>query len=219
MKREDFLTYIDGVVQEILPGLQSLESAREEVLKVNREIIFNSSKAIESVHAERFDEALQYLLRARSQLLGVEEDVERGKDVSLLRKILDSGQREFVEAVLTYSFACSVSPDDVFGEMELKPVSYVMGILDFAGELRRLFLDALIEGDFGAAETALKIMKRIYSALVGLDIRVSMLPGFKKRLDIVRNQIERSTENLYLSRVSRKIKGQDVGEGEDTRER
>lgn len=206
MREEGFLAFIDGVIQKNLPVLHRIESIREEVIQVNRRIIFESSKAIESVHAKKFDEALQYIERAKLRLIKTREELGKEDASSLLDKMLESGEREFFEAALTYSFARSAPPGEILGEIDIKPIPLIMGIVDFTGELRRIFLDALVEGELHTAEESLRTIRHIYSTLIGLDVRVSMLPGFRKRLDIIRSQMERSTENLHLSRVSQRLR-------------
>ncbi len=199
MAEHDFMVELDGIIDSTTPNLRSLESSRETIIRRNREVINNSSKAIEAIHAGNRERSLEYIKGAKSHLMEAGDLVAESRDASLLGRVIQNGEGEYVEAVLTYSYAFSESPKDLLRNLNISPVSVVWGILDFSGELRRLFLDSLMKREALSAEKALGTMKKIFSSLVAIDIRTSMISGFKKKLDLLRSQIERSTEDLVLA--------------------
>lgn len=213
MRDYDFMVELDGIIGSTTPLLRSLESSRETVIRRNREVVNNSSKAIEAVHAGNREMALRYIKGARSSLEEASGLVVESGESSLLGRVIQNGEGEYVEAILTYSFAFSESPKSLLEGMRISPVSIVWGILDFSGELRRLFLDSLMESEVASAKRALEAMKKIYSSLIAMDVRTSMISGFKKKLDLTRSQIERSTEDLILAARTNEAGEAPRGEG------
>jgi translin len=67
--------------------------------------------------------------------------------------------------------------------------AYLLGMLDFVGEIRRMALDSLRHGDAEDAQRLLSTMESIYEDLMSLD-RTSILPNFRHKLDAARRIIE-----------------------------
>jgi translin len=81
--------------------------------------------------------------------------------------------------------------------------AYLLGMLDFVGEMRRLILDALRRGDAEEAQESLTIMEGIYEDLMSLD-RTSILPNYRHKLDAARRILETTRGDVAtdLRRVS-----------------
>ena len=62
-----------------------------------------------------------------------------------------------------------------------------------------------MEEDYDRALECLNTMRYIYGKMVAIDIRTSLIQGFKKKLDQLRIQIERSIEQLHLSFETNKL--------------
>ncbi|MEM3012075.1 MAG: hypothetical protein QW084_01770, partial [Candidatus Hadarchaeales archaeon] len=70
---------------------------------------------------------------------------------------------------------------------------------DASGELRRAVLDCLRRGEFRPAEELFSLMEKIYELLVEFDYPDAVLPGMKRKQDVVRGLIERTRGELTLS--------------------
>ena len=88
-------------------------------------------------------------------------------------------------------------------EVGTSSTAYLLGMLDFVGELRRMTLDSLRHGDAEKAQKLLSTMESVYEELMGLD-RTSILPNFRRKLDASRRIVETTRGDVAtdLRRIS-----------------
>lgn len=81
--------------------------------------------------------------------------------------------------------------------------AYLLGMLDFIGEMRRMILDALRHGKADEAQNLLIKMESLYEDLMSLD-HTSILPNFRRKLDADRRILEATRGDVAtdLRRVS-----------------
>lgn len=77
---------------------------------------------------------------------------------------------------------------------------YLLGLADAMGELRRAVLDFLRKGELKSAEELFSLMEGVYEFLVEFDYPDAVLPGMKRKQDVVRGLIERTRGELILSK-------------------
>jgi len=82
--------------------------------------------------------------------------------------------------------------------------SYIMGLADVPGELRRQALDALRVGEMERAETLLLRMEEIYLSLVSME-EATLLKGLRRKLDIARGVIERTRSEVTAEAGRRRL--------------
>ncbi|MEM2908122.1 MAG: hypothetical protein QXP65_02865, partial [Candidatus Hadarchaeales archaeon] len=63
---------------------------------------------------------------------------------------------------------------------------------DVAGELRRRALDLIRANEVQAAERVLELMEEILELLMEFDYPDAVLPGMKRRQDMVRRMVEKT---------------------------
>ena len=80
-------------------------------------------------------------------------------------------------------------------EITVPHYSYLLGLGDVPGELRRQALDALRVGDLDLAESRLVMMEHIYLNLVSMD-ETHLLKGLRRKMDITRGVIERTRSEV-----------------------
>ena len=196
---------IDILLNASLPSLKKLEGERELILQYSRELINICSKTIESAHTGGKEKAINYLNQAKI-ILKKAKDISNNVEGSYLTgNILLQSEQEYVEAVLTYSYVFDKDINSFLQGLNITSAAIITGILDFSGEVRRLLLNALMEEDYDRALECLNTMRYIYGKMVAIDIRTSLIQGFKKKLDQLRIQIERSIEQLHLSFETNKL--------------
>jgi translin len=87
--------------------------------------------------------------------------------------------------------------------------SYILGVGDVIGELRREVLECLRLGMVERAEEDLKLMERIYLDLLSLEEASLLLKGLRRKLDVARGVIEATrgevTSELARARLSASI--------------
>jgi translin len=74
--------------------------------------------------------------------------------------------------------------------------AYVLGLLDFTGEVKRYSLDRLLDGDLERAKEGYEIMREIYYELKTLVFPDFVLPRFRPKLDVLRIQLESLGETI-----------------------
>ena len=84
-----------------------------------------------------------------------------------------------------------------------KIITSLQGLADVIGELRRLALDALREGDVEKGEKCLETMDEIYIEMLALDEAYMLVPGLRRKNDIARRIIE-TTRGDITQEVRRK---------------
>ena len=178
--------------------LSEVETLKDIVIKGNRDVISSCSKAIDAARIGERGKAEEELLRA---INGYESLRKRLAESELgeehLFKLILEAEREVVEAYLFYLYVFGSAPP--LDLSSLSPEGIVRGFLDFTGELRRLFLEKLIKDDLRGARESLELMKEVYSMISSSGIHLSTFGDLKRRLDILRSQIEKSLEDLNVA--------------------
>lgn len=193
------LAELRELVNRISLQIRKVEEAKDELLRLNRELTALSSRSIEASRRGNEKEARALLEKSGTIFRRCREILASVKfGERLLSRVLD-GERELVEAILTYSFVFGKYPEGIADLDEFDPETLITGLLDFTGELRRIFLESLIEDDLKRANEVMELMRETYSAVSSSDIRMSTVAGMKRRLDILRGQIERGLGDLNLA--------------------
>jgi len=160
-----------------------------------------SKMAILMVHQRRLEKAGN-MLKDVSNLFS--ELSEFANDYSELTYsgIVDAAYQEYSEA---YLFLKLVDENRFvsFEEIGAPMSSYVLGLADVIGELRRKALDSLREGDVSTAEKFLYLMDQIYIELNGMGDAYFLLHGLRRKCDIARRIIE-ATRGDVTAEVSKR---------------
>ncbi|MGC8479145.1 MAG: hypothetical protein ACP5M9_00540 [Candidatus Micrarchaeia archaeon] len=173
--------------------IMALHSRRDKVLGLSREIVLLSGRTITAIHADKLKEAgtsIKKLKLLDKNLKNIEKGFEYNSQ---------QAHQEFVEA---YSLFIMVNENRLPEMLELKTdeISYLLGLLDVVGELKRKGFDCLRSGQYKKTEIYYKLMLEIYDSTVPLRFANSILPDFRKKQDVARMQIERTgTELLFFS--------------------
>jgi translin len=89
-------------------------------------------------------------------------------------------------------------------ELNTTYTSYLLGLCDVVGELRRGALDSILEGESSKANKYLEYMDKIYDAIMKLDYPSGLVP-IKRKQDMVRSLIEKTRGELAVAVCERKI--------------
>jgi len=143
-------------LNKIAKSLSEVQDAREFLLKNTREIIILCSKSIISVHKEDMKSAKNNLKQADVLLKKYKK-----KATPDLRRYMITPEQEFVEAA---SLIAIVEKNEIPSEKELDvmPESYVLGLMDCVGELKRMIFDKIRIGDIDNASRVFEIMENLY---------------------------------------------------------
>jgi len=170
------------------------EKLREKVLELSREVIRASSRAIAAMHRGDSGIIRKEMSRANSSLSTLVKAVK--KDPAWMDSgLVQSAYQEYCEARIVQ--ALLVKGKFLYPkELKAPYTAYLGAMADAAGELRRYTLDSIRADKVETAERALRHMEDILELLMSFDYPDAILPGMKRRQDMVRQVLERTRGDL-----------------------
>jgi translin len=106
--------------------------------------------------------------------------------------------KEFVEANVTCALIRNeplLTPE----ELVVEPSTYLNGLAEVVGELRRRSLDILRHGYSPEVERLLGIMDEIFSVMVTMDYPDAITNGLRRQTDLARGIIEKTRGDITFS--------------------
>jgi translin len=180
------LTYqsVETSLRSAAISLDQIAARREKLIKESRDIISLSSKTIISIHTSRLKEAKKMLGEARVRL----QNLRKVAGNDLLRYLLSSEQ-EFVESnvMMSIVFGKEIPSLEV---LKVTPSSYILGLLDAVGELKRAVYDKIRQNDLQGAEERFRAMENLYVMLSPFAVYDNIVQGVRRKLDVARILIE-----------------------------
>lgn len=210
LKKGRHISTFERSIVSAVRKFESDEKRRESLLKDSRDVLSFCSKAIVAAHTGNIKQSKSDIESAAHELgklrLAAGDDLDR---------YIQSSEMEFVEAVV---FLALLSKEDIPGyeELGVKPSSYVLGLLDVVGEIKRKVFDYVRVDRHQEASRLFECAESIYLTIRPLAIFDNLIPGIRRKLDVDRILLEdmRSliTEEVRrnklldsLSRVERKL--------------
>ncbi len=184
----------EEVAQRINKELQSKNEAREKALSFARQTIRASSSSIRAIHQEDFDRASDLLDQAGKNLKECDALLGDFPDI-YYAGFLQDAQKEYVEGQATFALILGQplpGPD----ELNVGYTSFLNGIGEAIGELRRHILDIVRKGDLERGEDFLAAMDEIYYLLTSFDYPDAIMPGLRRITDVARSIMERTRGDL-----------------------
>jgi translin len=169
--------------------LRKKEEDFDKVMLRNRKIVRSCSNSIKSMHAYDLKEAKKHLKEAEKELKVILPYAD--KFPSQLNHVL----QEYAEAQIVLS-AIEKKKIPSFGELKINEISYLNGLLDAVGELKREMYESLRRGNRNEAKQYFKMMEQIYDELLPLRFSNAILPEFRRKQDVARMQIENARGEL-----------------------
>ncbi len=188
------------MLEDLKRILEEKEAAREELIKLSRDMRLNSSKAIAYIHAGNFEKAEEHLKKAEEIFEEIKKFKEKFWDIYYLS--FDAMQ-EFVEAIVFKNVVENLSlevnlPDG------LEPAPILGGFADSIGEMRRFALTLLVKNNVEVAKKVLELMEELYFKLVEFTFHDKITGNLRPKLDVARNSIERTKSDLLSAIVAKK---------------
>lgn len=174
-------------VDRIQAELISYDKAREKLQVLTRNATRLCGWAIIQVHRGKLNEANKTLSEARQALDELQGLLADHSELPQFGQALVAFQ-EYAEAKLVFQMKKNGKLASQ-REVGTSSTAYLLGMLDFVGEMRRMTLDELRRGKADEAQRLLSAMEKIYDDLMSLD-RTSILPNFRRKLDASRRIVE-----------------------------
>ena len=183
-------------IENIISYLQKKQEGFDSVAQLSRDIIRGSGLAITLLHNKDVE-------GAKKRISDIEEIVGKiriyDKDFAYYSV---QAYQEYAEAKIFYGIKTSgriYGP----GAIGVRGEAYLFGLLDVAGELKREIVEALSEGCVSDAERYYALMKEIYDSTRSIRFAEAVLPGFRKKQDVARIQLENAGSDILLAKQMR----------------
>ena len=194
---------IKSIAEDIRVLLDETNQAREDALRISREVIRLSANSIRASHREDFDEACELKSQARKKIEETKEFLKNKHEIYYTGYVQDA-QKEYAESELTYAIVREFQfPTHV--ELGVESPAYLNGLAEAIGESRRHVLDVLRHGDLERGERILNIMDEVYYVLITFDYPDAVTQGLRRQTDMVRGVLERTRADITLLLQQKKL--------------
>ena len=177
-------TNVHSSLDDINRELRNVEERRENLIKNTRDVIILCSKSIVALHNNEIDEARNKISQATVML-----DKFREYAKTDLHKYIAVAEQELVEACMLKSI---VEESSLPSKKELNVLgsSYLTGLLDCIGEIKRMVYDKMRVGKAGDATKLFATMQDLYSIVYPFSVYDNLIPGLRRKLDVSKMLIE-----------------------------
>ncbi|CAL5399203.1 unnamed protein product [Camellia sinensis] len=199
--------------------LNELNDKRERVVKASRDITINSKKVIFQVHRMSKHNKEEVLEKAEKDLAAVTDQyVARlvkelgGTDFWKLRRAYSPGVQEYVEAMTLFKF-CKTGTllnlgeingillplsDPSLDPLQINVLDYLLGLADLTGELMRMAIGRISDGELEYAEKICRFVREIHRELTLLAPDMDDSNEMKTKMDTMLQSVVK-IENACFS--------------------
>ena len=180
------LNKVKSSLNDISKSLHNVNASREYLIKNTRDVIILCSHSIIATHNGDLKLAKQKIKNAELVLKKNQKKATEG-----FKKYLITPEQEFVEAC---SFLAIVENKEIpsLKSMGVSKESYVLGLLDSIGELKRLMLDNIRKDQLTEASRIFTVMENLYLILYPFAMFDKIVKEARRKLDVNRSLVEES---------------------------
>ena len=175
---------VQSSLEEIDKNLKDVQDRREKLIKGTRDAVMLCSKSIVAMHHNQLEDAESKIDQAKAML----EEFRKYAGHDLYRYIAVAEQ-ELVEAYVLKS-VMEDKPMPSMRDLDVTGESYLTGLLDCVGEIKRLVYDMMRSGKGKDVEKLFATMEEIYNAIYPFAVYDNIVSGLRKKLDVARMLIE-----------------------------
>jgi translin len=182
---------ISVTVASVNRRMDTLEAMRERSIAASRSVIRLTKRAIHAVHAhEEFENIIE---RAVSEFGTLHTAIGNEADIITSGPVCDA-MMELSEACI---LSAIVTKADIpsFGAIGVTPQAWALGLADCLGEMRRIVLDRLMDGNMDEAKEMFADMDIVYEAVMSFDVPDAILP-IRRKQDVARSVMERTRTDI-----------------------
>jgi translin len=194
---------LEDIAERIRQNFDVRTAKRDEALKQARQLTRACSLSIRAVHRDD-KEAMDANLADAHRLADELRNELKGYPDLYYAGYTQDSLKEFVEANVTCALIQS-EPLQTPEQLGVEDATYLNGLAEVIGELRRRTLDILRTGYSEEAERLLGHMDDIYSVLVTIDYPDAITNGLRRQTDLVRGIIEKTRGDVTLSLRSQQL--------------
>jgi Predicted RNA-binding protein of the translin family len=164
---------LKNTVSEAADILSGIEKTREKAIRDSRDVIRLTKKIIHSIHVG-------------------DTDVKSLKE--LMKDLMQDAMAEYAETAILYSVV-EHTPVPSFSDLRISPQSWILGLADSLGEMRRLLLTMLLDSRITDARSLYSEMDEVYDAIITFDIPDAIVP-IRRKQDIARGIMDRTRADI-----------------------
>lgn len=187
----------DDIAEIIHQDFEQRTTARDKALSQARTLTRACAHAIRATHRNEDMNAQSHLTEASKLAHALRVDLVDYPDLYYAGYTQDA-LKEYAEAQLVYALVHGVEPPSC-ADLNLESATYLKGLAECAGELRRRCLDMLLNDKPDEAQRLLDLMDEIYAILVTMDYPDAITGGLRRLTDVARGIVERTRGDLTLS--------------------
>ena len=188
---------LESIAEQIRKTFDARTSARDQALALARQLTRACALSIRAVHRDETDTMNGHLAEARQLADSLRSDLASHPDLFYAGYTQDA-LKEFGEANVTCALIQN-KPLLTPQELGVGEATYLNGLAEVVGELRRRTLDILRHGYSQEAERLLGFMDEIYSVLVTMDYPDAITNGLRRQTDLARGIIEKTRGDITFS--------------------
>ena len=192
------MQHLDEIADRLRITLDAQNDARDKALVQTRTLTRHCAHAIRAVHRQEREKAAEELEEARKIVDGVISFLKTDHPNLYFAGYTQDALKEYAEAKIVYALVDDL-PLPTPEELDMEPPTYLKGLAEAVGELRRRIMDILRGGHSQEAERLLSHMDEIFAVLVTMDYPDAVTYGLRRQTDITRGIIERTRGDITLS--------------------
>ena len=188
---------LESISERIREAFDTRTQARDQALGQARLLTRHAAHAIRAIHRGEKELAQEHLDEAKVLVAAFRDELAGFPDLYYAGYTQDA-LKEYCEASITFALIENLPLPDP-ESLGQEYATYLNGLAEAIGELRRRCLDILRQGYSQEAERLLTCMDDIYAVLVTLDYPDAITNGLRRQTDLVRGIIERTRGDLTIS--------------------
>ena len=171
--------------------LAELEKKRTKAIESSRIITRKTKNMIHAIHVG--DDYAEIADDIRKDVEGL-TDYLKGEDSVLYLAVVQDALGEYAEAFI---FASVVKNGGIpsYETLGISPQAWLMGLADSIGEMRRMVLTYLIDGDIDNARELFDRMDSVGDDVLSFDVPDAIVPVRRKQ-DVARSIIEKTRSDI-----------------------
>ncbi|MFN4227628.1 MAG: hypothetical protein ACK4F0_05760 [Candidatus Ratteibacteria bacterium] len=176
------------ITSKILKFLEEEDKVREESLKVLREITRTATESIKKIHQQNLKDSKKLVECSIKKLKEIKNKLKKYPEI-YYQGFLHQAEKEVIEAKALYEIIVNKEVPEI---NDFDPVSYLHGIAESLGEIRRFILDKMRKGENENLEEYLEIMNEIYFFILNFQYPDAITRSLRRQIDYARTIIEKT---------------------------
>jgi len=174
------------LVKESYEYLRRQEDVKYDLLRRISSVVKKCRSSVKASYAQEFPASKRMLDEVQRDIMRLAKKASEEGVGETWPPMIQTYQ-EFLEAVLVYWFT---SGRKYRLRLKPPPASILYAVSDFIGELKRVMLEYLRASRLKEAEETYRVMVELYESISTIALGDSVLPGFKRKIDVNRASVE-----------------------------